>query len=187
MNGNWKSATSCFAMLSRTNVNIHSSRVSSQATNIDLELLSYWRCLFSVRLAKVLDSSTLIINIDETNLNYKTKTNYSWTQKGKQREFKSKPFSGSINMIFSIMSNGAWFWTLRYGATNSEVFKDYFTSLVHWIKLKHKFWYKKVIILLDNWSSHRAENLRREMANSWFGIWFLPQYSYQLAPIEKAF
>ena len=169
------------------NADIHLNRISSQSTNVNLEQLRYWRWLFCIRLAKSLDSSTLLINIDETNINYKTKTNYSWSQRGGLREFKSKPFSGSINMIMTIMSNGAWFWTFIQRTTNSEIFRAYWMSLIKWMEDNQNFKHERVIVLLDNCSSHRASIVKQEMIRSKLNIWFLPPYSYMLAPIEKAF
>ena len=169
------------------NADIHLNRKSSQSTNVNLEQLRYWRWLFYIRLAKSLDSSTLLINIDETNINYKTKTNFSWSQRGGLREFKSKSFSGSMNMIMTIMSNGAWFWTFIQRTTNSEVFRAYWMSLIKWMEDNQNFKHERVIVLLDNCSSHRASIVKQEMIRSKLNIWFLPPYSYMLATIEKAF
>ena len=139
------------------------NRISSQPTNSNLDQLQYSRWLFWIRLAKFIDESTLLINIDETSINYKTKINYCWTQKNKAREFKCKPFSGSVTMIFTIISNGAWFWTFNQGSTNSDVFLRYWWSLEKWLNENNYFGYKKAIVLLDNCSSHLSSIVRQAM------------------------
>ena len=163
------------------------NRISSQPTNSNLDQLQYSRWLFWIRLAKFIDGSTLLLNIDETSINYKTKINYCWTQKNKAREFKCKSFSSSVTMIFTIISNGAWFWTFNQGSTNSDVFLRYWWSLEKWLKENNYFGYKIAIVLLDNCSSHRSSIVSQAMNKSKINILYLPPYSYMLAPVEKAF
>ena len=132
------------------------NKISSQPTNSNLDQLQYSRWLFWIRLAKFIDESTLLINIDKTSINYKAKINYCWTQKNKAREFKCKPFLGSKTMIFTIILNCTWFWTFNQGSTNSDVFLCYWWSLKNSKKENNYFGYKKAIVLLNNCSSHRS-------------------------------
>ena len=85
----------------RPDADTHINKVSSQITNVDMNQPKYLRWLFAVRLWKSLILATLLINIDETCINYKIKTNYSWTQRVRPREFKARLFSRLINMIFA--------------------------------------------------------------------------------------
>ena len=165
----------------------HINKVSAQPTNRDLTQLKYSRWLFAIRLSKSLNILTLLINIDETNINYETKTNYSWTNRGRLREFKTKPFSGSINMIFAILSNSSWFWTLKQDTTDGYVFQKFWMLLMSWLEKNKFFGYLNTIVLLDNCSSHRNARVKRIMRKSKVEVWYLPPYSYMLAPIKNVF
>ena len=145
------------------------------------------RKLFCIKFAKEINPQTLIVNIDESNINYKTKTNYSWCRKGTNRDFKCLPFSGSINMIMSIFSNGAWFWVFKTGNTNGEVFNAYLECMLSWLKSKNTFGFERIIVLLDNWSSHRWTQVRQTMMKSDCIFHYLPQSSPILAPVKKVF
>ena len=58
--------------------NISYKRICGRSNNIDIENLKYARVYFSLLIAKEFSNNFLLVNIDETNINYKTKTNYSW-------------------------------------------------------------------------------------------------------------
>ena len=108
----------------RPEVNIHINKVSSQTTNVNMNQLKYSRWLFVFRLWKFLSLATVLVNIDETCIKYKTKTNYSLIQRRRLREFKASPFSGSINMIFAIFLINPTVY-LHTWSTNSNIFKTF--------------------------------------------------------------
>ena len=59
--------------------------------------------------------------------------------------------------------------------------------LAAWLNQNSIFGYKKVSILLDNCSSHRAKTTLDYLKAKNWSIFFLPPYSPQLAPVELAF
>lgn len=54
------------------------TKIKPRASNIDFPKVKLIRKLFAVTVAKMIDASTLIINIDESSINRHTKPNYSW-------------------------------------------------------------------------------------------------------------
>ena len=57
----------------------------------------------------MLKEETLIANTDESTIGHNSQIFYSWSPKGGPTEFKNQPFVGSINIVLTILSNGAWF------------------------------------------------------------------------------
>ena len=55
------------------------------------------------------------------------------------------------------------------------------------MKDNNYFGYKKSIVFLNNCSSHWSSAVRQAMNKNKINIWYLPPYSYMLAPVEKAF
>jgi len=83
------------------------TKIKPRASNIDFPKVKLIRKLFTITVAKMIDTSTLIINIDESSINRYTRPNYSWWFKGCSNELKSVPFKGSVNIIQVICSNGS--------------------------------------------------------------------------------
>ena len=57
----------------------------------------------------MLKEETLIANTDESTIGYNSQIFYSCNPKGVPTEFKNQPFVGSINIVLTILNNGAWF------------------------------------------------------------------------------
>ena len=70
-------------------------------------------------------SKLIVANIDETIFWRDSQIPYSWSPKGISSEFKNQPFVGSVNMVLTILSNGAWFWLLLNQTMNFEIFSDF--------------------------------------------------------------
>ena len=57
----------------------------------------------------MLQEKCLIANIDESTIGRNSQITYSWSKRGTPSEFKNQPFTGSLNIVLTILSNGAWF------------------------------------------------------------------------------
>ena len=62
-------------------------RICGRRNNIGIESLKYEWVYFSLLIAKEFSNNFVLVNIDETNINYKTKTNYSWWRRNTYKEF----------------------------------------------------------------------------------------------------
>ena len=163
------------------------NKVSKRPNNVDLAKLSLSRSLFAIKFTKLLEEDMIIANVDEWLVNYKSGDGYSWWKRGTSVELKSLPFKGSISIIFWIFSNGAYFWSIIQRTVNSSIFCQYLKMVSDWISRKVIFESKRIILILDNWSSHRAKSTKQVMNASKLNYLFLPSYSPQLAPVELSF
>ena len=84
-------------------------RCKPRPNSINFEEVVMKRRLFSVKFAKMLQKGALLANIDETTIGRDSQIPYSWSPKGIPSEFKNQPFVGSVNMVLTILSNGAWY------------------------------------------------------------------------------
>ena len=66
-------------------------------------------------------------------------------------------------------------------------FLDYLRALYKWLQANENFGYKRVALILDNWSWHRAGVVMNFMMATGWNIFYLPPYSPQLAPVELSF
>ena len=88
-------------------------------------------------------------------------SNYSWGIKGEAKEETNAPFSGSLSIIMSILSNGNWMTFFKNSTINADIFKTYFQQLSKWINKNQRFNYKAILIILDNCSIHKEKEAKR--------------------------
>ena len=87
-------------------------RVKSRPNGVDLDRLNSIRSLFTIKFSRLIDRDTLLVNIDESCINRKVKSNYYWGFKGCPVEVNNSAISDSANLIVSICTNGSkslWF------------------------------------------------------------------------------
>ena len=90
-------------------------------------------------------------------------------------------------MILTILSNLFWMYLLTHRTINSDVFTLFIGKLKEWVSECNNFDYANVILTLDNCSSHQSSKSKENLKKFWYLIAYLPQYSPQLVPVEKAF
>ena len=83
-------------------------RVKSRPNGVDIDRINTIRSLFSVKLAKFINSQALLINIDESSINRNVKSHYSWGFKGIPIETNNSAITDSVSTIMGICSNGSW-------------------------------------------------------------------------------
>ena len=105
-------------------------RCSSRPFNLNVKLQELKKTLFVVKLLKMIRRSTLLINIDETVVSYKTKSNYSWSLKGSSANLSTMVMSGSINIVSAIFSNGINITGLRNDTIAAESFVEFIDHLL---------------------------------------------------------
>ena len=162
-------------------------RINSRPSNIDLDKLQLTRILFSMRVSKLVDSDILLINIDESSLTKATKLNYSWVPTDENGEVLNTNFTNSLNIVLAICSNGSWIEMLTNDTLNIDRFVVFLQNLKAWQDENNKFWFKNIMILLDNLASHRTNKVI-DFCKKWnFRLCYIPPYSPTLAPVELVF
>ena len=70
---------------------------------------------------------------------------------------------------------------------NSKGFSEYVSRFNDWIIENSTFGYRKVVLMLDNCSSHRSGDYMRLFKSLKHQIVFIPAYPPQFAPVEMCF
>ena len=81
----------------------------------------------------MLQEKFFIANIDESKIGRNSQITYSWSKRGTSSEYKNQPFTGLLNIVLTILSNGAWVWMLINKTINSEGFSEYVSRFNDWI------------------------------------------------------
>ena len=100
-------------------------RCSPRPLNLNIILQDLKKTLFWVKLLKIIQRSTLLINIGETWVSYFTKSNYSWWSKGISANLSTIKMNGSISIVSAIWSNGISITGLRNGTITSKSLVEY--------------------------------------------------------------
>ena len=145
------------------------------------------RQLFAVKFWQEVSSDTLIINIDVTSINRHIKWNYLWSLKGQAKECTNSPFSGSMSIVMSICSNGAWMSYLTNQTFDGQKFTIFLNHLDIWIQRNKLLGFNDAVIILDNSSVHKVKGVKLKLSKLRMKVIFLAPYSPQLAPIEMYF
>ena len=162
-------------------------RCSSRPSNYDPIRTLMLKRIFAIELTNLIDTDTLLVNIDEVNFSKSTKTNYSWLNRG-ANEFRSNiSFKGSMSLIWAITSQGSWFVTNLIGTNNTSNFVEYIDKLTKWIVEDQETLLSKVVIVLDNWTIHKSATSLDVLNKLGWRIVFLSPYSPEWAPIELLF
>ena len=101
-------------------------------------------------------SDSLLINIDESFINYDTKSNYSWEVTGKLMKTKNQVCTGSIGNFLTIWFNKSWIWFLNKISIDSNSFTWFVKIMKSWLDHHYNFGYNQVDLLLNNCSSHKS-------------------------------
>ena len=84
--------------------------------------LPYIQSVFSSRILQNFQIGLILINFDESTFTRSLKWDYSWFPKGKSHLIINSSWIGRASMIFAMLSNGEWIWTLKSGTIKSEYF-----------------------------------------------------------------
>ena len=142
---------------------------------------------FTIRMTKLLPIIDVIVNIDEAWFFHKTSTTRSWLRRGMDKTITNIKYSGTLSLILAITSSGWTFNATVTGNINSNLFIKYLKEILRFLEEKHKTKKERILILLDNATSHRAKVVKKFL-DSWGSfVAFIPPYSPELAPVEKYF
>ena len=169
----------------KKDLNYSFKRWLSRPNYTDFDKIKTKRWKFAVEFSKKLINNQLICNIGEWVIPRSTKIHYSWSIKGINKDVKNYPFTGSMNIILSILSNGFWYFLI----TNKiiiQIFLYIMLKRVNFLIMTNKsVGYSKVLI--DNWQSHKSKITNKFLNTIEFNTCFIPTYSPDLVPVELGF
>ena len=154
--------------------------------NLDVSRVKLLKQLFWIRIAKKVSNIRMLINIDESSITKDTRRNYSWLRTGKSWPINNTKMKNSINVITAITTNGLAINMFKYQSTTAEVFKFFLDYTLNYLR-SEGIEPKDIGIILDNCSSHRANTIRKYWEKIEVRLYYLPQYSPELAPVENYF
>ena len=157
--------------------NLSYKRIKPRPNKINLERVKIIRKLFAYKFTKLVSNKTLIVNIDESSINRRVSSKYSWGFKGSPIELKNSPFYGSVNLVLAIYSNGAWISFITNKTIDSLYFLWFINILDSWLKSKNNFKYEEIMLILDNWSFHKSLQTRELLRKLKYLVVYLPAYS----------
>ena len=76
---------------------------------------------------------------------------------------------------------------LTNSTINSKLFGHFINKMNAWITDNQNFNFRKIVMILDNWSYHRSAKVLKKLQNMGVGIMYLPAYSPWLALVELTF
>ena len=119
---------------------------------------------------KMILKTNLIFNIDKASGSKNIKTHYAWLLKGWPRIIKNERIKGSLCFISIISTNKYVFNYVTKGTIKSSKFiknLDHFkTYVIQWMKTDMN----KVLMMLDNWSLHQLEDMKKQFEKVGGGI-----------------
>ena len=148
------------------------------------KLVKQW---FSIKLSKVIENFDVLINIDESSFTRLTKKDFSWIPKGREQIVKSITMRNSWSLVTAIFSTSSVIATKSSGSINSELFVDFLNVLAKFIEDEEKIGFQNCLVILDNASIHRSKTTVEKIESISFSVVFIPQYSLEMAPIERYF
>jgi len=147
------------------------------ASERDEFLRAAWRAL----VAGEVDAERLLF-VDEMGVNISLSPLYSWSRRG-ERAFGSAPrnWGKNVTLLASITHRGVGPCLAVEGPTTREVFEAYLERvLAPTLELGR-------VVVMDNLSAHKGGRVREIVERAGCELIYLPPYSPDLNPIERAF
>lgn len=139
-------------------------------------ILPYWQAQFG---------EEQILYIDESGINSKATAEYGWSEKGKRCEgIQSGGHGQRFNIISAVRSNQPYCFIapcVFAGHCDRQLFTQWLEYLLQQLPKD-----KKHLLILDNASIHKSQEIKQLVKQYHCEIRYLPAYSPDYNPIEKA-
>ncbi|WP_336162750.1 IS630 family transposase [Acinetobacter ursingii] len=131
-----------------------------------------------------------ILYIDESGINTNETAEYGWSEKGKRcHAMKSGGHGTRLSMISAVRSNAAFKFIALFifqGSCDRSTFAGWLEYLLKGLPKDKSGQYQKHLLILDNASIHKGEEIDQLALQYNARLMYLPAYSPDLNPIEKA-
>jgi transposase len=147
------------------------------ATERDEGLRAAWQVIVPEQI-----QARLLVFVDEMGANTSLGNLYAWARRGKRARTKVPRNRGpNTTLLASITHEGMGPCVAVGGSTTGEVFEAYIEQVLS------KGLEPGQVVVMDNLSTHKGSKIRELIAAQDCELRFLPSYSPDLNPIEKAF
>ena len=162
-------------------------RGSSRSISSKEPSCKYWQSIFSWRIISSIYSGQTIINVDESIFSRSVKSNYSWLPRGESSWILTPNHLSRWVVYFALWSSGEWMALISNNIGNSNRFCMFLFLLKRFIESALNLKLSRVILTLDNASTHWSHHSKKGMKALNLKGYFLPPYSPTLAPVELVF
>ena len=140
-------------------------------------LRAAWRLLF----ARAVDAERLVF-VDEMGANVSLSPLYAWSRRGERAHAKApRNWGKNITLLASITHRGLGPCLAVEGPTTREVFETYLERVLAPALRPGQ------VVVLDNLSSHKGGRVKEIVEGAGCELLYLPPYSPDFNPTEKAF
>ena len=98
-----------------------------------------------------------------------------------------KSVSPSLSMIAALDNEGRIYFSLNHSSTDQDVFMLFMRYLVRKLDEDTPGWENDSIVLIDNATYHRGEDIKKYFRKMQVPIMYSAPYSFSTAPIETLF
>ena len=124
-----------------------------------MERVVLYQNIFLQRMTKNVNPKWLMINIDESFISRGALKSRSWRCKGEDWIIQNEVFRNFISIICSITSSGHYFVKPFTTSINSSDLMEYFKEMIRSVWNESKANYSHMLVILDNYSTHRSRLL----------------------------
>ena len=149
--------------------------------------IKYSMWIFGIRMWSIIENNDYIVNVNEAIFTKSVKQNYSRLPRGKRHPTVSQNWVGSSTVIHGLWLGGDWLWAIYQGSTTSQRFGLCLLILrENWTKTL-KIDPCRIKVMWDNASVHVSKKTLKMAVFLDIPIYWLPQYSPSIAPVEWVF
>ena len=147
----------------------------------------YKQAMFSCYLFEEIRSDALIASVDESSFSRSVKSNYFWLPSNRSSGIVNVTAQGRTSMIWALLSNGSWMWTLMDDTVTAQDFKIFLFLLKLYISSNWTSYAERIVLMMDNASIHLTTSNQSIAERHGMKILGLPPYWPYLAPVEFVF
>ena len=159
----------------------------SRLVELDTNRIKLLKIPYFWNIAKQMENIKLLINIDESKINRDTTQSYFWSKEESRGAFEISSSKSQLISLrrYEMMGPRLTFWITRRPTKNLFWHFSNFCSIL-WRDLK--MWIQtKFNVIWDNYPFHRTKDVQNFWIEIKAKLFYLPQYSLDLAPFEIYF
>ena len=141
----------------------------------------------ALKLLKLINKKSRLINIDETWIGESDFRRRKWQVKGISNSLPLKGVRPRITLIAAVDTHGQKYLSLLQANSNSDIMRIYLENLVEILDIENKSWRKTNVVFWDNASYHSSRSTREVLKRLQIPIMYLGPYGYFQAPCELFF
>ena len=133
------------------------------------------------------NGNKVLINIDESWIDYMDYRRRKWQYKGVSNSLPRKQVVPTLSLILAIDTLGNCWASITQVTTTSKLFMIYLNFLVKKLDSERPGWRNNTVILMDGALYHQSDDTLAHMKSLQLPVMFFGPASYNVAPVELMF